>query len=74
MLMLEWCYQWDNSEYVEKHYEWEKKENLWNGQISKALVSNLWKERPVIWVVDNNSQNYNHKNEDPKDALYFVDL
>lgn len=68
--MLERCYQWDNPEYVEKHYEGDKKEN----QTSKALVNNLWKGKPVVWVVDNNSENHNHKNEDAKDALYFVDL
>ena len=72
--MLEWCYQWDNPEYVEKHYEGEKKENLRSEQTSEALASNLWKEKSVVWVVDNNSENHNHKNEDAKDALYFVDL
>lgn len=74
MYMLEWCYQWDNPEYIEKHYEGGKKENLWAEQTSKALVNNLWKQRPVVWAVDDNSENRNHKSEDAKDALYFVDL
>jgi hypothetical protein len=72
--MLEWCYQWDNPEYVERRYEGEKEENSWCENISKALACNLWNEKTVVWVVDNDSKNHNHKNEDAKDALYFVDL
>ena len=73
--MLEWCYQWDNPEYVDKHYEAGKNENLWSEQTSKVLLGSLLKEKPIVGVaVDKNSENCNHKNEDPKDALYFVDL
>jgi len=75
VLMLEWCYQWDNPEYVDKHYEHEKNENLWSEQISKALLGSLLKEKPIVGVaVDKNSEIHNQENSDPKDALYFVDL
>jgi len=75
VLMLEWCYQWDNPEYVDNHYDGEKKENLWSEQTSKALLGSLLKEKPIVGVVvDKNSEIHNQENSDPKDALYFVDL
>ena len=73
--MLERCYQWDNPDYLEKHYENPEKKGFWNEQTSKSLADNLWEKRPIIPVtVDKNSESNNHKNEDPKDALYFLDL
>lgn len=73
--MLERCYQWDDPDYIEKHYENSKMKWLWNEKVSKALIDNLWIEIPKIPVtVDKKSERNNHKNEDPKDALYFVDL
>lgn len=72
--MLERCYQWDNPDYVEKHYENSEKKEFWDEKISKALKDNLWEGKPIIPVtVDKNSERSNQTG-DPKDALYFVDL
>ena len=62
----EWCYQWDDPEFVEKYYKSLKRQD--KEATSKQLVGVLNKPPKK------ESDRPHHKKSDPKDALYYSDF
>jgi len=69
--MIEWCYQWDDPEYVTKYYEGLKRVNNQTGSTSWELAENFWHQIPN--VKEKEDKDY-RKVVDAKDAMYFIDL
>jgi hypothetical protein len=69
--MIEWCYQGDNPEFIEKHYKWEENDerNL-KWEVRAKLIENLWK----IWFCWINTEKKQTNIGDAKDAEYFMNL
>ena len=69
--MIEWCYQWDDPKFVENHYKYANENDIRiREKTVDALAENLWKDL-FSWL---DSDKKHVRNDDAKDAKYFMNL
>lgn len=71
--MIEWCYQWDDPEYVTKYYESLRRASAQTEKTSWDLAENLWQQLQRVEVKKDKDKDY-RKKSDAKDALYYINL
>ena len=71
--MIEWCYQWDDPEFIEKYYESLKHVNTQREKTTCELAKNLWQQVSKVEAKSDKDKDF-HKISDAKDALYYINL
>ena len=67
--MIEWCYQWDDPEFVEKYYQQLAKE------AKEKAEKQLWETLLTMPEKSkSNDEKEYQKKSDASDALYFINL
>ena len=69
----EWCYQWDDPEFIEKYYASLKHSSLQTQKTSWELAQNLWQQLPAVEIKTDKDKDY-RKKSDAKDAVYFINM
>ena len=67
--MIEWCYQWDDPEFIEKYYQQLAKE------AKEKAKKQLWETLSAIPEKSKTKEEKEYdKKVDASDALYYVNL
>ena len=68
----EWCYQWNDPEFVDKYYK-SLKHNGQEEKLVNSVIENLKKD---LWAIEvkRRRDGSSPQKADAKDAMYFIDL